>query len=811
VPKLTFWRGGEFPWLDVAGRRSALGWRILVLSGVVALLVLAADPPAAITVDYPENGSVFPPDITAPTFLWRDAAAGARLWRIDITFGDGAPGIRAVARGERMHVGEIDLRCVSDNNRLPTLTPQEAASWTWKPDAQTWAAIKKRSVSRAATVTIAGFADEQAKQPLSRGSVAIETSPDSVGAPIFYRDVPLMPSPTENGIIKPLDQTKLPLINWRLRNVGESRSRLLLTGMYTCANCHSFSRDGKTMGMDLDGPANDKGMYTLIPIRQQMSITTKDVIEWSTFEGKLTGTIRVGFMSQVSPDGQYVVTMIQGSGSRTKDSLNNFYTANFKDYRFLQVFYPTRGILAWYSRAAGKLQPLPGADDSRYVHTNVVWSPDGKYLVFARAAARDAYPPGSKVAERANDPNETQIQYDLYRIPFNGGRGGQPERILGASQNGMSNSFPKVSPDGRWIVFVKCRNGELMRPDGELYIIPATGGEARRLRANKAPMNSWHSFSPNGRWLVFSSKRLGPYTKMFLTHLDQEGNSSPAILIEDATAANRAVNIPEFVNIPPDGMQKIDVPATEFYRRYNVAWELAQKGEYEAALVEWKKALEVNSSEASTYLNLGLVQLQLGKQTDAIASLRKANELDPEFPEAQNDLGAILERTGQTALAEEAYRAALRIQPTLADAHANLANLLASRDQLAEAVWHYERAGEKVDQFHWGVTLARMNRTAEAQTHIEAALKADPNMAEAHDVLGGLMEKQGRFEAAVAEYREAVRIRPDLGGAHFDLGRVLAKTHDLAGAAEEFRKAATDPDPVIRQQALDALRAIGAH
>ena len=191
------------------------------------------------------------------------------------------------------------------------------------------------------------------------------------------------------------------------------------------------------------------------------------------------------------------------------------------------MFYPTRGILAWYSRAAGKLQPLPGADDPRYVHTNAVWSPDGKYLVFARAEARDAYPPGSKVAERANDPNETQIQYDLYRIPFNGGKGGQPERIVGASQNGMSNSFPKVSPDGRWIVFVECRNGELMRPDGKLYIVPAAGGQARRLRANTPLMNSWHSFSPNGRWLVFSSKSLGPYTKMFLTHLDEEGNSTP--------------------------------------------------------------------------------------------------------------------------------------------------------------------------------------------------------------------------------------------------------------------------------------------
>jgi hypothetical protein len=30
---------------------------------------------------------------------------------------------------------------------------------------------------------------------------------------------------------------------------------------------------------------------------------------------------------------------------------------------------------------------------------------------------------------------------------------------------------------------------------------------------------------------------------MFLTHLDPEGNDSPAILIEDATAANRAVNM----------------------------------------------------------------------------------------------------------------------------------------------------------------------------------------------------------------------------------------------------------------------------
>ena len=80
-------------------------------------------------------------------------------------------------------------------------------------------------------------------------------------------------------------------------------------------------------------------------------------------------------------------------------------------------------------------------------------------------------------------PNEVQIQYDLYRVPFNDGRGGEPEPIAGASANGMSNTFPKVSPDGRWIVFVQCRNGQLMRPDSQLYIVPAQGGQARRMRA----------------------------------------------------------------------------------------------------------------------------------------------------------------------------------------------------------------------------------------------------------------------------------------------------------------------------------------
>jgi tetratricopeptide (TPR) repeat protein len=561
-------------------------------------------------------------------------------------------------------------------------------------------------------------------------------------------------------------------------------------------------------------------MYTLMPIKQHISITTKDVIEWSTFEGKLTGQIRVGFMSQVSPDGQYVVTMIQGPGDRKKGSLNNFYTANFKDYRFLQVFYPTRGILAWYSRAAGKLQPLPGADDPRYVHTNAVWSPDGKYIVFARAAAKDAYPPGSKVAERANDPEETQIQYDLYRIPFNGGQGGQPERIAGASENGMSNGFPKVSPDGRWIVFVECRNGELMRPDGQLYIIPAAGGVARRLKSNAPPMNSWHSFSPNGRWLVFSSKRLGPYTKMFLTHLDEEGNSTPAILIEDATAANRAVNIPEFVNIPPDGLAKIDVPATEFYRLFNVAWELSQKQDYEAAYAAWLQARDNNPGESGVYLNLGVTLARMGKPNEAIVEYRKGLEIAPNSAELRFRLGSALNEVGQYDEAIAQFRKVLEIRPAnqVDQYDATTYNLMgrafAGKGQMTEAIEDLEKATQLHPNFaphlyDYALALVQANRFDDAQASVEAALGADGDLPEAHVLRGELLARKQQWPEAAGEYRRALELRPDFGRAQLELARILAAQGDMPGAIEQLRAAAKSSDRATAQTAGRALQQLG--
>jgi tetratricopeptide (TPR) repeat protein len=717
----------------------------------------ATNAPANITVDYPLNGSVFPPDMAAPTFQWRDPAAGATSWQIDVTFGDRSTALHILSKGEGLKIGEIDPRSISTSNKLPALTAEQAAAHTWKPDAKTWAAIRERAVEHPATITITGQAETDRGQPLSRGAMQLTVSRDPVGAPIFYRDVPLMPSATERGVIKPLASSAVPLIEWRMRNISQPSSHVVMTDLHSCANCHSFSRDGKMLGLDMDGPQNNKGLYALAPVAPKMTVRTQDTISWAKFTGEMDSQSRLGFMSQVSPDGRYVATTIKPPGTK---GWQFYYIANFLDYRFLQVFYPTRGILAWYDREAQKMQPLPGADDPKLVQASAMWSPDGRYLVFARAEAKDPNPADGKLAAYANDPAEVQIQYDLYRIPFNGGRGGKAEPIAGASQNGMSNSFPKISPDGKWMVFVQAHNGQLMRPDGKLYIVPAAGGKARLMNCNMPPMNSWHSFSPNGRWMVFSSKGRSPYTQMFLTHIDENGNDTPAILIENSTAANRAVNIPEFVNMNPSGIEHIDTPAVDLYKQIDIASDLTAKGQYEAAIAQWAKAMDMEPDDPGAHYGMGQSLFLTGKVDDAIAQYREALRLDPHSAETHNGLGTALGQAGNASESIAQFHLALDDKPEYAEAHNNLGSALLSEHQLPEA-----------------------------EIQFKSALEANPDFAEAHNNLGSLYAAKGKVDEALEEYRTAIAISPGHAPAYNNLGLALVTKGDLDEAIADFKKA----------------------
>jgi Flp pilus assembly protein TadD len=731
--------------------------------------------PAKITVDYPLEGSIFPPEITPPTFLFRESNEAANRWVVEVRFADHSPSLRADARGEFMQMGEIDPQAGTGPNLIP-LTPEQAATHTWIPDADAWAKIKQRSVKSPATVTITGFAGSDMKQPVSSGSVTISTSVDPVGAPVFYRDVPLLTSPhTEKGSIQPLPTSALPLIKWRIRNIAEPQSRTVMENIYTCANCHSFSNDGKTLGIDVDGSLNDKGLYAVVSVAKNMVIRNQDVIRWSANQEKAEekspepASKRFGVMSQVSPDGRYVVTSIGTpvAGNTNKSSVasssgtlaDRLFSANYMDIRFTQVFYPTRGILVWYDRVAGKVHHLPGADDPNFVQTSAFWSPDGKYLIYSRAEARDPNPSGAKKPEHANDPEETQIQYDLYKIPFNEGRGGKAEPVLGASGNGMSNNFPKVSPDGRWIVFVQNKNGLLMRPDSKLYMVPFEGGKARLMNCNTSLMNSWHTFSPNGRWLAFSSKARSPYTRLMLTHIDANGNDSPAIIVDNTTAANHAVNIPEFVNVAPGGLEKIEPQAMEYYRVANKAYELMDRSQMPEAISEWHEALKFAPDNARGHFSLALALTGNQQESEAVEEYRKACELEPTHPGWFAHLAASLSLTGDLDGAAINYRKSLELDPSSARAEADL-----------------------------GAVLFQSGHPEEGYEHLKKSVELAPDFPDAHSEFATALAKMGKMDEAVDELNKAIALVPNSVEYHFNLGFVLGLRGDFAGAVDVLKK-----------------------
>jgi len=775
--------------------------RAVLAIGLAVLVTMACGDPgevsksgsAGLVIDYPLDGSVFPPEFVPPTFLWHDDTGGVVSWQVEFAFADGKPGLSRRVAGAPPPPGEIDPDAVGVNNDLYEGTEYQRSAHGWTPARETWEEIKRRSAEAPVTVTFTGRRDDDPERELSRSVVRLSTSKDPVGAPIFYRDVPLMPAVGRRGAIQPLSSEALPLIAWRLRDVARPESRVVLANMPSCANCHSFSNDGKTLAMDVDGPEGDKGAYMIVPVESEMVVTRDRVITWNSFPDKPEGHRTLGFLSRVSPDARFVVSTVNEA----------LYVTNFRDYRILQVFYPTRGILASYETETGEMKALPGADDPDYVHCCAVWTPDGKTLVFARARAFDPYQAGQEPALYAGDPNEPRIRYDLYRMPFNDGRGGTPVPVEGASGNGMSNTFPKVSPDGKWIVFTRCANGLLLRPDGRLWIVPLEGGEPREMNCNTSYMNSWHSFSPNGRWLVFSSKVNTPYTQMFLTHLDEEGNDTPAILIPNSTAANRAVNIPEFLNAAPDAIRSIDVPAVDHHRLYQrtnalvksgqyekavavareaidrepdfararvlLGWALFRSGQVEEGLREIQEVIEEDPRNPSAHRHLGLALTELGRMEQAVRSFELCVACGPGDQDGWKGLGHALFELGNVDRSRTAYEQAVELDPGDADAHESLAVVLMRQGQAVLAMKHLARVCEispkDVDTrlflaFHLATSPDEAVRDGERAIVVaeEACELTGRKLPDALDMLGAAYAEAGRWDDAKRTVREAIAL-----------------------------------------------------
>ncbi|MEI7849619.1 MAG: hypothetical protein WCK35_27740 [Chloroflexota bacterium] len=238
---------------------------ILIMASINSLVSLPTDKSAKIQMIYPIDGTLFPPEIPSPTFIWSETKSNIKKWQVEI-FIDG--------------IGVITSEIVSK--------PQ------WKPKKSVWEKVKLNSITKNAVFTLSSFENKKAKKILS---INFKTSADSVGAPIFYRDVPLPFS----YALRHLDE-----IRWRLGYVNsDTLAGVVMEKLPACANCHSFSANGRTIAMDLDAHSG-KDAYGIANIEKNTVL--HKIIRWSVFQNSEP---TYALLTSTSPDGDHFVSTLK--------------------------------------------------------------------------------------------------------------------------------------------------------------------------------------------------------------------------------------------------------------------------------------------------------------------------------------------------------------------------------------------------------------------------------------------------------------------------------------------------------------------
>ena len=186
------------------------------------------------------------------------------------------------------------------------------------------------------------------------------------------------------------------------------------------------------------------------------------------------------------------------------------------------------------------------------------WAPDGKSLYYCSAHLEyhDSIDEGQEYMMRAE-----QVKYNIYKKDFDPDSRafGPRQLVFDAAALDKSATLPRISPDGRYLMFAMARYGvfHIWHRDADLCLIDLKTGQARTMKEiNSDDVESYHSWSSNGRWVVFSSRRYdGNFTRPFFAHIDQRGRGAKPFELPQSDPDYhrqflRSYNIPEFMSGP---------------------------------------------------------------------------------------------------------------------------------------------------------------------------------------------------------------------------------------------------------------------
>ncbi len=159
---------------------------------------------------------------------------------------------------------------------------------------------------------------------------------------------------------------------------------------------------------------------------------------------------------------------------------------------------------------------------SKELETNPTWSPDGEYLYFALSDSlmKDGVLP---------ELEYPKLKYDIARIKFDPKTKSfsEPEIVLNMTKEGKSATFPRISPDNKYLLVIISDFGASphTHTEADLYAMNLETKELIKCdAANSDQAESYHDFSSHANWFVFYSRREdGNYGRAFVSHIDSTG------------------------------------------------------------------------------------------------------------------------------------------------------------------------------------------------------------------------------------------------------------------------------------------------
>jgi len=304
--------------------------------------------------------------------------------------------------------------------------------------------------------------------------------------------------------------------------------KAILTNKQTdggCMNCHTFNQHNPEQ--------------LLLHLRQTCG-GTYVVKEGKTekLNTKTPETISPLVYPYWHPEGRYVAF----STNETKQVFHSSHPNRIE-------VYDKRSDVVIYDTERHEIFSCPQLKSPKAFETFPTFSADGKRLYFCTADSVNM------------STTYDSVHYSLCSIAFDaktGSFGEEVDTLYNARREGGSISFPRLSPDGRWLMYTKHAFGNfsIWHKEADLWMIDLESPE--RLHRGLSEINSddvesYHSWSSNGRWIVFSSRRIdGLYTRLYLSHLNDDGTFSKPVLLpqEDVHYYDRLMksyNVPDFI------------------------------------------------------------------------------------------------------------------------------------------------------------------------------------------------------------------------------------------------------------------------